>query len=65
MAVAAVLDGEGGGYLVAVAADDFGEGPEVFLFFGGDPAFDDDVVGVLDFFVGFHVSFLSGLVFGV
>lgn len=44
---AAVFDGERRGYLFAVVADDFGEGPEVFLFVGRDPALDDDVVGVL------------------
>lgn len=45
--MAPVFDGERRGYFFAVVADDFGEGPEVFLFFGGNPAFDEDVFGVL------------------
>lgn len=47
VAVASILDGERRGYFFAVVPYDFGQGPEVFLFFGGNPAFDDDVVRVL------------------
>lgn len=47
VAAAAVLNGERRGYLFSVAADEFGQGPEFFLLLGGNPAFDEDEVGVL------------------
>lgn len=62
--VAAVLDGEGGGDLLAVVADDLGQGPELLLLVGGHPSLDDYVVGVLKksilvstFFILFFFTF--------
>lgn len=51
-ASAPVLDGERRGDLFAIVADDLGQGPEFLLLLGGNPAFDEDEVGVLNGGIG-------------